>query len=235
VKFLPTLDFGGTTVSPLSGTANVALVRDIGSTETSESSFGYAPETWTGFYAGMALGHQMSSTKFAGDFEDVQWTFDGFGASSVTGGGFGGYLHQFGSIALDIEAGNYFNIGDLGAKFMSYGGFSVTANNYYGVRARAGVIVSPSTMIYGLAGWLHADGQIAVIEGDTPYPISSFTREGYEVGGGVETWIGKRWSLRADYSYATFTNGIADIPSDVVQSTSHVATGTVAAVFHFGQ
>lgn len=237
VKFLPTLDFEGVEVTPLSGTANIALIRDLGGKETmSDATFGFAPKTWTGFYAGLAAGHQMSSTSFTGDFEGVQWLFNGFGAGSVTGGGFAGYLQQAGPLVFGVEAGNYWNAGDLSATIASYGGFSVTGNDYYDVRGRAGVIVTPSTMLYALAGWLHADGQLSVHESDdTIIDAGGFGRDGYEFGGGIETWIRPNVSLRAEYSYATFNNGIADIPEDEVQVKSHVGTATVAAVYHFGQ
>jgi outer membrane immunogenic protein len=236
VKFLPTLSFDPIEVTPLSGTANIALIRDLGGMETDGAAgFGAAPMTWTGFYAGYGAGHQMSTTRFDGEVDDISWTFDGFGSGAVTGGGFGGYQQQFGPIVLGVEGGMYWNIGSLGAEVPGYGGFEVTANSFYDLRARAGVIVSPSTMIYALAGWLHGDGSITEIDTDgTRYPLTSFGRDGYEYGGGIETWLSKHWSVRAEYSYATFNNGFVDIPSDLVQISSHVGTGSVSAVFHFG-
>jgi outer membrane immunogenic protein len=234
VKFLPTLTFEPMTVTPLSGTANIALVRDLGGGESDGGSFGATPATWTGFYAGLALGHQMSSTRFDGSYDDATWAIDGFGASSVTGGAFGGYLHQFGPLVLGIEAGTYFDIGELGAKVDSYAGFGISAANYFQVRGRAGLVVSPATMVYGLAGWLHSDGQLTYTVDDATYTAGSFSREGYEIGGGIETWLGRHWSVRTEYSYATFRDSQSEV-SDYVRMTSHVGTGTVAAVYHFGQ
>jgi hypothetical protein len=115
------------------------------------------------------------------------------------------------------------------------GSFTFAGNNTYGVRGRAGIIVSPSTMIYGLLGWVHADREFSLRDGDgTPVASAAFGRDGREIGGGIETWIGRRLSLRAEYSYVTFDAPVFDIPTDVLSINSRVGSGLLGAVYHFG-
>lgn len=82
------------------------------------------------------------------------------------------------------------------------------------VRGRAGVLVTPSTLLYltGGAAWLHYD-----VTSDCPglcqvpltllAPITiaaSTTKLGWTVGGGFEWSLWDRWLARAEYRYADF-------------------------------
>ena len=239
IKFLPTLSFDPIEVTPLSGTANVALIYGFGQndgTPATHPTFGYAPPTWTGLHGGIAGGHAMSVTSFDGSSGSFSGSFDGLGGGGLTVGVFGGYDQQIGNFVAGVEGGYYVNGGRLQSSVSGLGSVTATANSYYSLRGRAGVIVNPSTMIYALAGWIHADGTINLYNnGGTVIDGGAFSREGKEFGGGVETWVNRRLSIRAEYAYATFDNGLPDVPLDVLQVHSRVGTATLAAVLHFGQ
>jgi outer membrane immunogenic protein len=237
VKFLPTLDFYPIEVTPFSGTANFALIRDFGAPAGSGSaagpSFGYAPRSWTGFHGGVAAGYSMSMTEFSGSEGPYSARFDGLGGGGPVGGLFGGYDQQIGNVVMGVDAGYYLNGGRLQGALTGFGSFDMTGHSFYTLTGRAGVVVSPSTMVYALGGWIHADGALNLYdEGGARVEGGTFGRDGSEIGGGIETWVSRRLSVRAEYAYAMFGN----LPeAEGLDVQSHVGTATVGAVLHFGQ
>jgi outer membrane immunogenic protein len=84
------------------------------------------------------------------------------------------------------------------------------------LRARAGILVEPGTLLFASAGWA---GQERTIKVDCTLTTtantwcsntgnqktdSSETLSGWTVGVGVESLIGAHWSVRAEYRYADF-------------------------------
>jgi opacity protein-like surface antigen len=71
----------------------------------------------------------------------------------------------------------------------SFLGTTVSAQEY-GCGARAGVLPTPSTLVYGLVGykWLYLSNNL----GNT---------KGIDVGGGIETAVTKHWRLALEYNH----------------------------------
>ena len=70
------------------------------------------------------------------------------------------------------------------------------------LKGRIGYLVSPDTLFYAFGG------------------------------GGIETWLNRNLSVRAQYEYAMFGNLAA---SEGITVDSHVGTATLGAVLHFGK
>ena len=60
--------------------------------------------------------------------------------------------------------------------------------------SRLGYLVNPSTLAYALAAYTEADYSL-------PKGLSNPTRDGYTVGGGLETKLGGNWFVKAEYRF----------------------------------
>jgi len=223
-------------VTPIIGTAKVSLVYGFGAPSPVETVFVNAPESWTGFFGGLRGGHDMGNTELSVGDPDVGGVFDGFGSNGLMGGGFVGYNHQFGSrFVVGVEGGvsastiNFEVNADIGG--VAIGRFSVGTEWAANARLRAGVLVNPSTLIFGYGGYSrnHMYGEISdggITERET------FSVNAYEFGGGVETFVADGVSVRGEYGISLTENLLEDI-DDFGSLKKTGGTGSVAAVFHF--
>jgi outer membrane immunogenic protein len=94
----------------------------------------------------------------------------------------------------------------------------VTASDFTGdtqwqwfIGARAGVLLTPRTLVYALAGYTETiDGNLAILDAVDLKDIAGLT-----VGGGLEHMFGSGWSAKAEYRYVSFgrehaPNGVFD-------------------------
>ena len=72
--------------------------------------------------------------------------------------------------------------------------------------ARAGWLVSPTTLTYGLTGWTGAEFDYQNVSFFSNQPEEGFWANGITVGGGVEQKLDANWSIRAEYRYTDFLN-----------------------------
>jgi outer membrane immunogenic protein len=151
---------------------------------------------WTGFHVDGSVGWGATRSEF-----ETQW--DGGKAINadnllLTGGV--GWDAQIGNMVLGVMA-------------------DVTASDIndpewqWFVGARAGMLVTPKTLVYGLVGYTETiDGQLAfkAIEATKFKDIAGLT-----YGGGIEHLYVQGWSLKAEYRYVQFgdetaPNGVKD-------------------------
>lgn len=78
------------------------------------------------------------------------------------------------------------------------------------VGGRAGLLVSPSTLVYGLVGWSRMDTSDLTVLGTTGGSFTVPTLEGWTFGGGVSVEIAQNIRLGAEYRYTRFDR--VDIP-----------------------
>jgi outer membrane immunogenic protein len=245
--FLQTVSFdlGGTplNVDPLGGTARLALIYDFDGMEKSPASFGYAPPTWTGAYFGGNVGPSMAVTNYSvSDPAGDVFNFDGNGANGMAAGLLGGYNFQLGSKMVlglegNISTSSLETIFSVGTVPTNYSALDTTVDSTYGARLRFGYLPSPATMIYGTVGWSQAHGTVtATATPPTVVNKTGFTVDGLEVGGGIEAWVSKYASVRADYSYV-FVDPQDFVPGDPSLGTlkTNAATATIGLVFHIPQ
>lgn len=190
---------GGRTLAPTTGTARLGLAYTFG-----EDMFG-APVTaaaaapsssWTGLYAGLNAGYGFTGAAASPIALGADWGLEG-----VVGGGMVGFDWQLGPglvLGAEIDGAVTAISGDLRG-----GGVNVSAKSDWtvAVRGRAGLLVDPATMIYGLAGWSWAglDFSIAGSSG-------SENVDGVQVGVGIETRISDALSARAEYRHTFYEN-----------------------------
>jgi outer membrane immunogenic protein len=227
-------------VTPLVGTARIAAIVDLGANDAhSGDVFGFVPEDWTGFYVSGVAGHAMADTTLEVDIDEdpffASGSFDGFGGDGWVGGLRAGYDAQLSpNWVLGVDGGYFWtdvaNVATLGP-----GEVSVGHDSYYNVRGRLGRIVNPTTMIYGVLGWAHANGTIFVTDGVDTFADVGFDRDGVEFGGGIESWVTPHMTLRAEYTRQVFGDDFDGLfPTEFGKLTTTVGNATLAAVWHLG-
>lgn len=227
---------GGLSVEPSAGTARLGVVYKFG-----EDMFG-APVTaaaatptssWTGIYAGLNAGYGFANTEISAG---PVFGFDGLGSDGFVGGGMVGFDWQLGSrVVLGAEVDAAF--ADIGSEIsIPIAGASIEAKGKWEVAAlaRAGFLLNPATMIYGLAGWAWTDLEL---EGTGPGPGFSVSEnaDGPQIGLGIEAKITDALSARAEYRHTFFDAGNfgTGLPISVEPSVGEARLG-VSYKFNWG-
>jgi opacity protein-like surface antigen len=116
------------------------------------------------------------------------------GAFGIVSVGYDKVLKQgwVGGVFADYDFGSGIS-GDV-----SVGGVqtSLDHNHSWAVGARLGYLVTPSTLLYGTAGYTQAQVELN--------GFGSQTFGGYFVGAGVETFLRQSWTVRLEYRYSDF-------------------------------
>jgi len=149
---------------------------------------------WSGFYALALVGPQSTKTRIVvdGAAEANGLLADGVGAAVAAG-----YGQQTG----DLYAGLEMELGDANsvAKFSQQGAVAELASKWeWATRARAGLAVTPNTMIYVAGGWSLAGGAAELDLGPVAQR-ASFRLSGPQVGLGVETMFSEHLGGRLEY------------------------------------
>ncbi len=166
---------------------------------------------WTGFYVGAAFGAGGAVNKLDATVPGVSTTFDGGGGSGVLGSIYGGVdyqLTQRGVIGLLAEL-SYSGFQGSASAQVPAAAANVNMNTGLGwaVLARAGVLANPSTLLYLAGGYagqnIHADG-FATGGGQAASFSTDQTVNGWTIGPGVETMLGRNLSAKLEYRYSQF-------------------------------
>lgn len=221
------------------------------------------PQTlsWTGLYVGMSLGGRWAETTWntlalgalVGPPDSS--TPASFNRSAFRVGGYVGYNWQVAPIfVLGVEGdlawarSNKTQGGIPGAATPSFGSVifdsaSATFNWDGGLRGRAGVLVSPSWLVYLTGGVTWQEFDVNATCFGTPTNSSwcnavrnetvSTTRIGGTVGGGVETMLWRNVLLRAEYRFADFGTinhtFFQSTPDDLAMRLTPIRTHTAFA------
>jgi len=187
--------------------AALAILGAASSAHAGEASLASATATapaWQGFYAGVYASDDITVLHL--DMQDA-FSFDGIGGESGFGGALVGDDNHFAERWVDgaeIDAA----LATGSSRFDISDGpddFNSSVSGEWGasLKGRIGYLVSPDTLFYAFGG-----------------------------GGGIETWLNRNLSVRAQYEYAMFGNLAA---SEGITVDSHVGTATLGAVLHFGK
>ena len=220
-------------VEPSSHTGRIALAwhyYNLGENGNSPPP-GYAPESWTGFFAGLYGG--------AGAIVDEialpglgSGSLNGIGGEGLLGGGMVGYDYQFASrwvAGLQGEIG----ITDLTTDLSIPGLISLDAQPEWtaAVSGRLGWLPVPETMLYLIGGYSYADYNVDISLGGS----ASFSEDyhGFHVGTGMETYLNPNLTARVEYRYTQYgdedwgTSGFVK-----VEPSSH--EGRIGLAWKFG-
>ncbi len=172
--------------------------------------------SWTGFYLGANLGYSWGKSDSTVSFFDattgtllasVPGSFD---LNGVIGGGQIGYNWQTDSWVWGLEA-DIQGSGQKGSATFFCGppcgvpAVSETLNqqiDWFGtVRARLGILVTPTVLLYGTGGLAYGDIETDGIEGDPTVFSTSSVKAGWTAGIGVEGRISGNWTAKLEYLY----------------------------------
>lgn len=184
-------------------------------------------ELWTGAYLGVQLGYAWTNLEATGAFAKVTGVgtgslpLTGFSTDKdgINGGGTVGYNLYTSSMVLgveaDVSAGDYvFDSGPRAASNVLVSGDLLTGSFKGGfdafgtIRARAGLLLAPQTLLYATGGLAlaHTKSSLAFTYNDGSGPISgNFSDEnfewGYAVGGGIEDKFAESLSMKLEYLF----------------------------------
>lgn len=232
-------------VSPQIGTAKLGLVYGFGG-KTTVAKQEKDPPSWTGFYVGGGFGRNHSISRYDLGLAYSHLTVDGLGAQGVSGSGFVGYNYQINNqFVVGAEAvgtistsKDRYLLEPNGIINMVPDGTGLVGRNkdWWTARLRGGYLIAPETMAYATIGYskvrseLKAVGSMLVGSG----LLEKYNRDAVEFGGGVETWVTDKISMRVEYSYADLERAAVFKEAPAFGTLKHrQSTGLAAAAYHF--
>ena len=188
-----------------------------------------AVSTWTGFWVGAGVGYGFANHELGGEAFIDNEDFLLAGKADLSGIGGEGWLGQIGG-GYDFQLGDKFLVGIFGDYTFSdikssvsvdgFGGidglgggglaanYKLTADSMWFVGGRAGMLVNPDTLIYGLFGYSQVN-----FEGKFNYDFCppeggcgdtykyDWDQGGLTFGGGMETKITEAITGKIEYRY----------------------------------
>jgi outer membrane immunogenic protein len=174
-----------------------------------------AAPAWTGFYLGAGIGAGAQDV-------GVNSVVD-FGGDGIFGTALIGYDRALGSRWVAGVFADYDFSGISGDSLAGNGATVSLDHNYsWSVGGRLGMLVTPTTLLYGTGGYTQAEFEVA--------GAVSETFDGYFVGAGMETFLRDNWTLKLEYRYADF--GESELAGGDVDPSLH--TARVVLSYKFG-
>lgn len=191
--------------------ATPATAADLyGHSSKDDGTSFHAATSWTGFYAGAGLTcgtglHELDAN--LGGYATLN--FDGIGFQGCGVVGQVGYDRQLGQLVVGVGADYEWSNAETTLDLAS-GGFAVhgelqkdTAWTVYG---RAGILATPTTLLYGLAGFGQTefgDASLTATGGfAASLPVPTF--DTYTLGAGVEQRFGEHFALKLEYRHREY-------------------------------
>jgi outer membrane immunogenic protein len=197
-----------------SGFVNAADVYNAGAS-AKDAPVASVPKSWTGVYVSGGIGghfvnHELSVANFA--------SLDGISAQGVFGTVGGGADLQAGRLVFGVFGDFDFSDASTELKFPALASTaSVDLNHVWTVGARAGLLVTPATLAYVLAGYSEAEFEASGTGLASGFKGSE-TLTGYTLGAGLETQIGGGFSLKGEYRWTNLDDikiGGVNVDTDV--------------------
>lgn len=161
-------------------------------------------QSFDGPYVGAQIGFNHEDASSGADTTGTVAT-DGE-RDSFVGGVYAGYDHQFANrIVIGAEAGFQIAADDR-ITGSSLSNFSIDPRYSFDLSARAGYVVTDTTLLYARGGYSNTRARVNyTIEGDAVSDVR--TLDGWFVGGGVERKITDNISARLEYRYHDLGEG----------------------------
>ncbi|GAA2868159.1 outer membrane beta-barrel protein [Aminobacter sp. P9b] len=195
------MHFGKTFAALLLGAASAAAINSASHAADAVSAESPAAFNWSGIYVGFGGG--VGAVKHGLEISGAPFSLPDVGGGGVFGEVTVGYDYMLSERVL-IGAFADARFGNIGLSMEQGGDEAKITNNYgFDIGARAGYLLTPTTLGYVLGGysWQHIDA-------DLPGAPAGFDldsdRDGYVLGLGVETAIAANWTLKSEYRYANY-------------------------------
>jgi outer membrane immunogenic protein len=173
--------------------------------------------SWSGFYIGAHVGYGFAVTGV--DAVDIQLgQIIGAGSKGWVAGGLGGYNMMLaprwvGGIEVD---GSWQNIKTRVSLFGGEAEIKGKSDWSASVRARLGYLMTPTTMLFGTAGWTWSELELSVTESGGFLEKHSPSISGPQVGFGVETMWTQNWIIRTEYLHSFYNK--ATVNTELITS-----------------
>ncbi|MCA1197667.1 porin family protein [Sphingomonas sp. R647] len=161
--------------------------------------------TFTGLRAGVVGGYDILRP---GSSEDSDIDGDDQNVDGFLYGVELGYDIGVGGAVVGVEAELSDSTGKVESRstdpnFFGFGEVGAGRDIYVGVRA--GVLASPSTLIYAKGGYTNARLNVLATDGTTELR-ENFELDGWRIGAGVEKAIGTNSYAKLEYRYSNYSN-----------------------------
>jgi outer membrane immunogenic protein len=213
---------------------------------------------WTGFYIGGNVGYSWGRSSDTSTLTNAAGTVllttsDKSDLNGIVGGGQIGYNWQMQGWVWGFEA-DIQGTDEKGSRAFSFTPtiniavlpaipFALTQKiDWFGtVRARGGVLVTPTVLLYATGGLAYGEVKSSEAVGVVPVTFSnSTTNVGWTVGAGIEGAIGGNWTARLEYLYVDLgrvSGSFTLLPGTNVSSYSSRITDNIVRVgvnYRFG-
>ena len=199
---------------------------------------------WSGYYvgAGIGYGHLIAENNYSDPTISSSWKGEG------AAGGLGTLIVGFDRQLRESYVLGLFGEYDWSSIEITYED-TVTPEQKFrlgsaiSLGARAGYLITPSSLLFVTAGYTWADGKsdryFDIASGLTNYPgKSSVDLNGPFVGAGMETQLGERLALRGEARYVMFQDEITNFqPSIPFTDRFHASllTTRLALIYKFSR
>ena len=205
----------------------------LSQTRTDIPASAYGP-VWTGFYVGAAFGvdTMVDHTTLTAGSTVISNDLGGTGA---LGSIYGGVDYQIApKILVGVLAELTYGGVDSAASASALGAsanLSTHADWSWAALARAGVLATPSTLLYALGGYSGQNIQTTATAGGANFSQSN-TFNGWTVGAGMETMLGKGWSTKFEYRYSQYET--KTLPGTTLSLAPSTHAARIGLTYHFG-
>jgi opacity protein-like surface antigen len=204
-----------------------------------------AATDWTGIEVGGFVSVNDDQMQYFGSNSgenDEQGPYANF---KVGGGAFVDFDGQFSKLVLGVEASANFQKADFNVAeavgFPAIFHFA-SIDNVYALSFRAGWLVTPDTLLYAKVGpaWIRVTPDAGYFNAIASNPnTGTVTINGYQYGGGVETYLSQYFSVRVEGVYTASRVGINQLlfnglqPSTPISLKPSLLSGTLGVAVHF--
>jgi outer membrane immunogenic protein len=188
-----------------SGAGTASQAADIGATRVAVAAEVVAPAgLWHGFYAGLHAGWGRGRTVYDPLIIglDINHSYGG----ALLGGQFG-WNYQVGQLVLGLEATLAYSTLSGGLPEPAAPMFRTNLNWLATMGPRLGFAVDRA-LVYAKGGFAMAGLRSGIADPIAGDFRGSFARAGWFLGAGVEYAFAPHWSVRVEYNYLNFGNGL---------------------------
>jgi len=202
-----------------------------------------AAVNWTGLEAGGFVSLNDDQMQYFGSNvgeDNEQGPYANF---RVGGGAFIGLNGQFSHVVLGVEASANLQKADFnvsnGVGFPPVFHFA-SIDSVYALSLRVGWLVTPETLVYAKGGpaWIRVTPDAAYWNAIAPNPATgAVTVNGYQYGGGIETYLTQNFSVRVEGMYTASQVAPGQLTFQAIPTPSQLKpsllSATLGAAVHF--